>query len=155
MYWKSLISDDLKAWNFTNRIGFTAAKRQRKISNELHVKSDTAGPRNIDNDIINTRRWTLLAGSQFLTYPHRDAAGLCTWTALGCGEKIWCYLMPKIVPTTSEEASKLWLRLSQIIDHINNAPEDDLPDFANFYVFFLKPGTLLLVIVIFYHRAVD
>ena len=36
--------------------------------------------------------WDLLTHGGFLTYPHHNAAGLCTYVTMQSGSKIWGYL---------------------------------------------------------------
>lgn len=42
-------------------------------------------------DTERLRGWDLLTHGGFLTYPHHDAAGLCTYVTVQCGTKLWGY----------------------------------------------------------------
>ncbi|KAG6369562.1 hypothetical protein JVT61DRAFT_14270 [Boletus reticuloceps] len=60
----------------------------------------------ISGDSERVRGWDLLTHGGFLTYPHHDASGLCTYITVRSGTKIWGYLD---TPTqTSGTASALF-----------------------------------------------
>lgn len=45
-------------------------------------------------DAERLRGWDLITHGGFLTYPHHDAAGLCTYVTCRSGTKIWGYIDP-------------------------------------------------------------
>ena len=50
------------------------------------------GPQLMLHDSWRMAGWDLLTHGGFLTYPHHDASGLCTYVTIRSGSKIWCYL---------------------------------------------------------------
>lgn len=101
------------------------------------------GPSYIENDVEKMRRWMLLSGVSFYTWPHHDAAGLLTWTMLLTGMKLWSYIVPNDPETGSESSSKQYVELINAMDHISVDTENRLPDMATAHNFFLAPNTIL------------
>ena len=97
----------------------------------------------IENDVEKMKRWMLLSGSSFLTWPHYDAGGLGTWTQLLNGLKIWIFLVAKNRAKDVETGSKQMLELTMAMSHLTVETENLLPNLADPHVFFLFPGTLL------------
>lgn len=102
-----------------------------------------AGPSETNYDLLTYRRWVLLSGGGFVTWPHYDAAGFCTWTLLTCGAKLWGYVLPKKEGITTSEASKIYLEMAQAMDLYYGSPETDVPHLADIFNLLLTPGTLL------------
>ena len=101
------------------------------------------GPSYIEKDVERMRRWILLSGTSFYTWPHHDAAGLLTWTMLLTGMKLWSYVVPNDPKTDLESAAKQYVDLINAMDHISIDTENQLPDMATAHNFFLAPNTIL------------
>ena len=54
------------------------------------------GPRVMLFDAWRGQGWDLLSHGGFVTYPHHDASGLCTYVYPRSGCKIWGYFLPSI-----------------------------------------------------------
>jgi hypothetical protein len=46
------------------------------------------------------QNWELHTHGSFLSYPHHDAAGLCTYVYVKLGAKLWALFCPKITCET-------------------------------------------------------
>lgn len=46
----------------------------------------------ISGDSERVRGWDLMTHGGFVTYPHHDASGLCTYVTVRSGTKIWAYI---------------------------------------------------------------
>ena len=101
------------------------------------------GPSYIEKDVERMRRWMLLSGTSFYTWPHHDAAGLLTWTMLLTGMKLWSYVVPNDPKTDLESAAKQYVDLINAMDHISIDTENQLPNMATAHNFFLAPNTIL------------
>ena len=102
-----------------------------------------AGPSYIEKDVEKMRRWMLLSGASFYTWPHHDAAGLLTWSMLLAGMKLWSYVVPNDPETDAESAARQYVELVNAIDHISVDTENRLPDMATAHNLFLAPNTIL------------
>jgi hypothetical protein len=58
-------------------------------SNPKNRPKNLVGPQLIRFDNWRSQAWDLITHAGFLTYPHHDANGLCTYTFTQCGMKIW------------------------------------------------------------------
>ena len=63
-------------------------------------EKDYYGVQFISGDTERVRGWDLMTHGGFLTYPHHDASGNCTYMTVRSGTKIWAYL------DTPEKSSK-------------------------------------------------
>ena len=102
-----------------------------------------AGPSYIEKDVEKMRRWMLLSGASFYTWPHHDAAGLLTWSMLLAGMKLWSYVVPNDPETDAESAARQYVELVNAMDHISVDTENQLPDMATAHNLFLAPNTIL------------
>ncbi|KAI5984120.1 hypothetical protein F5J12DRAFT_899406 [Pisolithus orientalis] len=60
-------------------------------------------------DVKRLRGWDLLTHGGFVTYPHHDAAGLCTYITVQSGSKIWGYFdTPGSQDARRENLFKAW-----------------------------------------------
>ncbi|KAI6155869.1 hypothetical protein BKA82DRAFT_4349113 [Pisolithus tinctorius] len=60
-------------------------------------------------DVERLRGWDLLTHGGFVTYPHHDAAGLCTYITVQSGSKIWGYFdTPGSQDASRENLFKAW-----------------------------------------------
>ena len=50
------------------------------------------GVQTVSGDSERVRGWDLMTHGGFITYPHHDACGLCTYVTPRSGSKIWVYL---------------------------------------------------------------
>jgi hypothetical protein len=50
------------------------------------------GVQTISGDSEKVRGWDLLTHGGFVTYPHHDASGLCTYVNVRSGTKIWAHI---------------------------------------------------------------
>lgn len=101
------------------------------------------GPSYIESDVDKMRRWMLLSGASFYTWPHHDAAGLLTWSMLLTGMKMWSYVVPNDPETDAELAARQYVELVEAMDHISVDTENRLPDIATAHNLFLAPNTIL------------
>lgn len=61
------------------------------------------GPRYMNFDMWRLQGWELHTHGGFLTYPHHDAAGLCTYVYPRSGAKIWMFIRPYLANYSSHE----------------------------------------------------
>lgn len=67
------------------------------------------GVQSILGDSERLRGWDLMTHGGFLTYPHHDAGGLCTYVTVRSGSKIWAYIgNRKSSPSTRQALFKEW-----------------------------------------------
>ncbi|KAI6138056.1 hypothetical protein BKA82DRAFT_4021780 [Pisolithus tinctorius] len=60
-------------------------------------------------DVERLRGWDLLTHGGFVTYPHHDVAGLCTYITVQSGSKIWGYFdTPGSQDASRENLFKAW-----------------------------------------------
>ena len=102
-----------------------------------------AGPSYIESDVEKMRRWMLLSGASFYTWPHHDTGGLLTWSMLLTGMKLWSYVVPNDPAIDAESASRQHVELVNAMDHISVDTENRLPDMATAHNLFLAPNTIL------------
>lgn len=63
----------------------------------------------ISGDTERVRGWDLLTHGGFLTYPHHDASGNCTYVTVRSGSKIWAYIdTPGKTQQPSKQVFKKW-----------------------------------------------
>lgn len=137
-------------WERTAGMGFkTGANRTDRDGKDGEnptryiINCDANGSYVQETDISKLRRWTLLSSRGFVTYPHHDASGLCTWTTLTSGSKAWCYLVPKRKPQTMKQASRVYIRIALDADHMDCASEVLLQEHSEAHVLFLTKNSLL------------
>ena len=126
----------------------TAGSSTAQQLTEDDISRDTqmqvGGPFEIKFDIGRLRRWTLLTGPYFFTYPHYDASGLATFMVVTTGMKIWSYLQPTVLEGPCEDVSRHFLKIAAAASaHLYSTAPDRLPSLALAHNIFLTPGTLL------------
>ena len=161
-----LLAADVHSWNMTAMLGATSHKnvpkpnplknapRSAGSSVAQSLKSgdeqsgrimDEYGPAFKEADLTTWRHWALAAGHAFYTYPHYDASGLCTWTMITEGMKVWSYLVPKDQGVGGMlSASKISVELANAAGPSQyNKASTTMPKMANLHNLFLTPGSLL------------
>ena len=87
-------------------------------------------------------RWALLTHAGFVTYPHKDADGVCTWVYAHQGVKIWGILKPTCETTRCSKED-----LFQAHDKMISPPgEWTWEQNSSMYTMFLAAGDLLWVL---------
>jgi hypothetical protein len=90
---------------------------------------------------LKMSRWNLLTHPGFVTYPHKDANGLCTWVYAHQGVKIWGVLKPtsKSDACSQEDMFRAHAAMT--------TPPGDISwdDNSKMYTIFLSAGDLLYV----------
>ncbi|KAI5982790.1 hypothetical protein F5J12DRAFT_900032 [Pisolithus orientalis] len=98
----------------------------RQLSNNVNTKTMTMndvylphsgkntgksyyGVQAVLGDVKRLHGWDLLMHGGFVTYPHHDAAGLCTYITVQSGSKIWGYFdTPGSQDASTENLFKAW-----------------------------------------------
>ena len=97
------------------------------------------------------RSWAIPSGPGFLTYPHYDAGGLCTWVQMTSGAKIWVYLRlangrssnnGNTVAEMNTAAFKQGVKLAKVQHHFALA-SSRVPPLATPHCLVLQPGSIL------------
>ncbi|KIJ57509.1 hypothetical protein HYDPIDRAFT_35036 [Hydnomerulius pinastri MD-312] len=70
----------------------THVSRDGKAKKSDAADGDFIGIQTILFDTWRCTGWDLLTHGGFLTYPHHDASGMCTYVSVRSGTKIWGYL---------------------------------------------------------------
>lgn len=110
----------------------------------FHNYAKACGPSVLEHDVNRLRRWALLTGDGFYTYPHYDASGLCTWMQVSTGVKIWSYLRIRNADTDTASSSKQFIKVVNSAGIWNyKTASKKLPTLADLHNLFLTPGTLL------------
>lgn len=108
-------------------------------------------PNVIQQDLNDARRWALLSGPGFYSFPHVDGSGLASYLAMTCGVKYWAVLWPKepitgdtaaIYREKTEAAFRIYAQIARYSNNYTQAPIV-LPDMTTVHVFKLAPGMLL------------
>lgn len=81
------LDDSSASWAVT-RDTFHATK-STKSKARSQTEAEYIGPQVIRFDQIRTQSWDLISHGGFLTWPHHDANGLCTFMQVQSGMKIW------------------------------------------------------------------
>jgi hypothetical protein len=70
------------------------------------------GVQMISGDAEKVRGWDLMTHGGFVTYPHHDASGLCTYITVRSGTKIWAYFgTPTDTPKGTAALYSKWDKL--------------------------------------------
>jgi hypothetical protein len=111
---------------------------------------DTIGGRIQLSDQVDSGSWVIATHGGFLTPPHHDAEGLCTFMIVSCGAKIWAILDPDSIPRAKEAGDKgahrqtregLWVEMDKIFEPETN--QEGLDHVTSTIV--LEPGDVLCV----------
>jgi len=97
----------------------------------------------ISGDWEKARGWDLLTHGGFLTYPHHDARGLCTYVTPRSGTKIWAYVDTQGGSTADRKS------LFKMFDRMSLRNADMLPPDAPMGVVVIRSGDTLYVVVFY------
>jgi hypothetical protein len=145
---QSRISDDCRAWELTHQLSYThipskpSKERPRKstVAPPKAAKTqDLAGPQVVRMDTWTMLRWNLMCHGGYVTYPHKDANGLCTWIYANVGVKIWAILEPRYFSSDTSRKGQMDLHCD-----IMGAPLSLTYDQASeMYTTVMAPGDIL------------
>lgn len=115
--------------------------------NAFELTHGSNPPGIVEHDVIAQREWVLASGPGFYTYGHVDGSGLCTFTFLTTGTKLWSYVTMKPPPDLqdSDEARPVFSHYTKVINSASTylrAP-DVLPELTTCHNVVLRPGSLL------------
>jgi hypothetical protein len=102
-----------------------------------NADTDCVGPSYSYFDMWRQQGWELHTHGGFLTYPHHDAAGLCTYMYIRSGAKIWAFIRPQLHEYQSRP--ELFARQDQLGIYQNYQSIQPMA------VILLEPGELLCV----------
>ena len=141
-YVTSRISDDLRAWMTTNKIGHRHPQSlQPGVKRPL---TDFQGPQKITADYVHASTWGSVYNAGYLIHPQHRSSGMATWTAVASGTQMWTFLRPQ---SDDPECRKAALRLLATA-----TPRESPKAFENMF----DVGTLMLTTdnVLYAHRSV-
>ena len=118
--------------------------------NAFNLTNGTNPSKYLHDDVLRQREWALATGSFYLTYAHVDASGLCTYSYLTTGTKLWSYVMAKH-PEVTEDAdhetliTELFVRFKDIAETgaEYKIVHEYLPERASCHNVVLREGVLL------------
>ena len=90
--WATPLFQSTAAWNHTMHLRFSQKGKKKKDDD---VEIDGGGPRVIRAAIWTSQGWRLLTHSGYITFPHHDCCGLCTYVVGNAGAKLWAIMRPK------------------------------------------------------------
>jgi hypothetical protein len=94
------------------------------------------GPQAVRFDTFSLLRWSLMTHGGYVTYPHKDANGLCTWLYANVGVKVLAILEPRYSPEHATRRAQFKLN-SDVMRHWEHNKVSDM------YTTFLAPGDML------------
>jgi hypothetical protein len=146
----SRISDDARAFELTKHDSFAKlwkrlpADESKPYTIPKHNQEQVvAGPQVIRMCTWQMMQWNLLTHAGFVTFPHKDANGLCTWIYSHTGVKIWAIIEPKC--TTQHNTRN---KLNELHRRICYSETEQLAENADIFTTFLSPGDILQVFMI-------
>ena len=89
--WATPLLHSTTAWNNTMHLRFSQ-KLYRKVP---HVVIQRSAPTAIRSTTWSSQGWRLVTHPGFLTMPHHDCCGMCTYVIGNSGAKIWAVMRPK------------------------------------------------------------
>ena len=92
--WMKPVLDSAAAWNQTMHLRFTQKARKGKKSSPAVVIGDQ-GPSVIGSPTWTSQGWKIVTHPGFVTFPHHDCCGMCTYVIGTSGAKIWGVMRPK------------------------------------------------------------
>ena len=113
----SALSDDRHSWQTTKDEGYAPNYRE-------------AGPHYVPFEAWRMLNWNLLTHRGYVTYPHHDAAGLCTFVGVRDGAKIWTLYAPADGPMRRQA----WLKHQRTIQSTGYGDFDYLAHTKGFNV---------------------
>ncbi|KAL0945961.1 hypothetical protein HGRIS_012239 [Hohenbuehelia grisea] len=93
-------------------------------------------PQSFNRDFYALNEWKLLTSAGYLTFPHHNAGGLCTYITMKTGLKIWGFFVPKSSPGVPS------IHLPDAVDAILEL--ENWKAFADLYLIMLTPGCVLI-----------
>ncbi|KAG6370279.1 hypothetical protein JVT61DRAFT_12230 [Boletus reticuloceps] len=90
--WMDPLLDSTTAWNQTMHLNFTKSKSKKK---KCEVNAESNGPAVIRSGTWTSQGWRLLTHPGFVTFPHYDCCGVCTYVVGNDGAKVWAVIRPK------------------------------------------------------------
>jgi hypothetical protein len=118
---QSQLTDDLNGLYYTMRDHYgydTTLKKTKKEKARAEPNPDFLGPQVMLYDAWRGQGWALLSHGGFVTYPHHDASGLCTYVYPRSGCKLWGYFHPSVM-----EANQNRETLFKVFDTLPGALE--------------------------------
>ncbi|KAG9309152.1 hypothetical protein JVU11DRAFT_10862 [Chiua virens] len=106
-WWIDPLMDSTMAWNQTLYLRLTQTSNKR---NEPRLNVTTEGPFFVPAATWSSQGWRLVTHPGFVTFPHHDCCGLCTYVVGNLGAKIWGIIRPKrtLCPTSCENLKKVF-----------------------------------------------
>jgi hypothetical protein len=146
------LSDDGFAWNITHHDCYAHQPVKRTMNKQTKYNSvltrpakeqSLLGPQTVRMDSMTMLRWCLMAHGTFVTYPHKDANGLCTWIYAHVGVKIWAILEP-VYTFPSHDSRESQFELHGRMMHAPIVWEYE--EVSKMYTAFLEPGDMMFVL---------
>ncbi|KAF9488677.1 hypothetical protein BDN71DRAFT_1435966 [Pleurotus eryngii] len=101
-----------------------------------------AGKASLRKDMFALNEWKLVTSAGFLTHPHHDAGGLCTWITMKSSLKIWGILRPKVFTEKGIDFETGTRRFLSTTEAILNA--ESTKDHADLFILMMTPSAVLL-----------
>ncbi|KAG6378030.1 hypothetical protein JVT61DRAFT_13709 [Boletus reticuloceps] len=106
--WMHPLLDSTTAWNQTMHLNFMKSKlRSKKMKCKINVESNR--PAVARTGTWTSQGWRLLTHPGFVTFPHYNCCGVCTYVVGNDGAKIWAVIRPKwgVCPKSLEGLSEV------------------------------------------------
>lgn len=103
------------------------------------------GPYLCHYDMWRQQNWELHTHGGFLTYPHHDAAGLCTYVYVESGAKLWCFFRPNMTLSQPKTRGQLF----RSMDNMCGFGGYDKHEQAGTVL--LEPGDILYDLILILH----
>ncbi|KAG6372929.1 hypothetical protein JVT61DRAFT_6963 [Boletus reticuloceps] len=122
--WMGPLLDLTTAWNQTMHLNFTKSKsRSKKKQSEINAQSN--GLAMIRSGTWISQGWRLMSHPEFVTFPHYNRCGVCTYVIGNDGAKIWAVIRPKqgLSPKSLEGLSQVLVTAALLSpkDHFSDA----------------------------------
>ncbi|KAF8134211.1 hypothetical protein EV363DRAFT_1160900 [Boletus edulis] len=88
--WATPLFDSTNAWNHTMHLRFTPLGKKKDC-----VEIDEGGPKVIRSPTWSSQGWRLITHPGYVTLPHHDCCGMCTYVVGNAGAKVWATMRPK------------------------------------------------------------
>jgi hypothetical protein len=118
-------------------LGYTHRNQENTKDKVNPVPSKIPGPTLCHYDMWRKQNWEILTHGGFVTFPHHDAAGLCTYVYVESGAKLWAIFRPYI----TGEPPREW-DLRQSMDAMWS-PQGYKKPFNQAGTILLEPGDIL------------
>ena len=107
--WASPLLDSTIAWNQTMHLRFVRkARKTQQAAPKVVVEG--GGPLVIPSATWSSQGWRLVTHPGYLTLPHYDCCGMCTYVIGNSGAKLWAVMRPKrnILPSSLDGLPKVF-----------------------------------------------